>query len=86
MSDPRFEPLIVQARADLATRLGVRPEVIDLKKAETVQWSDSSLGCPQPGYFYAQVITPGFLIVLDSGGKEYSYHSDGTRIFLCEKK
>ena len=25
------------------------------------EWNDSSLGCPQPGLFYAQVITPGYL-------------------------
>ena len=84
--DPRLARLVQDARADLAKRLGQNPESFQLKKAEAVEWPDSSLGCPQPGFFYAQVITPGFQVVLEANGKEYDYHSDGERIFLCEKK
>ncbi|MBI2919133.1 MAG: hypothetical protein HYY01_14255 [Chloroflexi bacterium] len=41
-----------------------------------MRWPDASLGCPQPGVAYAQVATPGYRIILTSGGKEHHYHSD----------
>ena len=48
------------------------------------EWRDSSLGCPQPGVLYAQVITPGYRISLRVGAAQYEYHSDsGTRVALC---
>ena len=54
-------------------------------KVEAVEWRDSSLGCPEPGKAYLQVITPGYLFVLEAGGKTYEYHADrGNRVILCE--
>ncbi len=53
---------------------------------EAVEWSDISLGCPQPGMRYARVRTPGFRLVLQAG-KEYEYHTDiGRFAVLCEEK
>jgi hypothetical protein len=45
-------------------------------RVEAVEWPDTSLGCPKPGEFYAQVITPGYLIVLAVDGEEIEYHAD----------
>lgn len=61
---------------DLATRLGSDISEITVVSAEAKEWGDSSLGCPAPGYAYAQVITPGYQITLESDGKEYTYHTD----------
>ncbi len=83
--DPNMAPLVEQARADLAQRLGSSAESFKLKRAEAVEWRDTSLGCPKPGLMYAQVITPGYLIVLEANGKEYEYHADRRRASLCEK-
>jgi hypothetical protein len=34
--------------------------------------------------FYAQVITPGYLIVLQAAGRTLEYHTDsGRRVELC---
>jgi hypothetical protein len=53
--------------------------------AEQVVWPDSSLGCPQEGMLYAQVLTPGYLIRLAFGKHEFEYHaSKRTSIFYCE--
>lgn len=41
--------------------------------AESVTWSDSSLGCPKPGMMYSQVITPGMKVVVEADGKTYDY-------------
>ena len=55
--------------------------------AQAVEWPDGSLGCPQPGMAYLQVITPGYKLVLAAGGQEYSYHAatEG-EFFLCENR
>ena len=41
-----------------------------------VEWSDTSLGCPEPGMAYAEVITPGYLIRLAAGDQLFEYHAD----------
>jgi hypothetical protein len=80
------EGVIRMAIEDLSGRLGLAPEAIRLVSAEAVKWSDASLGCPQPGMMYAQVITPGFRVLLEAGGKEYEYHTDqGRFVVLCEE-
>lgn len=60
----------------LAARLDSDVSEITVASAEAVEWSDSSLGCPAPGYAYAQVITPGYQITLESSGEQYTYHTD----------
>jgi hypothetical protein len=73
------------ARDDLARRLALALDVIQLVSVEAVDWSDTSLGCPQPGMMYAQVITPGFLIVLEAMGQSYEYHTDeDSSVVLCQ--
>ena len=47
-------------------------------------WPDASLGCPQTGFVYDQVLTPGFQILFEAGGQSYSYHTDDTsRVIVC---
>ena len=84
--DPGLLPFVDQAKADLAGRLGVDASAVILISAELVEWSDASLGCPQPGIVYAQVPTDGSLIILSHGGAEYRYHTGGSVYtpFLCE--
>lgn len=76
-------PLIQAAQADLAERLNISLEGIVIQSAEAVEWPDASLGCPQPGMMYAQVITPGYRIVLTAQGQDYVYHSDQKRVIAC---
>jgi hypothetical protein len=82
---PGIRELVMHARSDLAKRLGVAPETIDLLEASEVVWPDASLGCPQPGKGYAQSTREGYLIRLRSGKRAYRYHSgQGGAPFLCE--
>jgi hypothetical protein len=84
--DPGLKPYIDIAVADLAQRLSIEASDISVASATLQQWSDSSLGCPEPGRQYAQVVTDGALIMLAAGGKEYRYHAGGSRPpFLCEQ-
>jgi hypothetical protein len=73
------------AKEDLAQRLGLDGDSIWLVSAEAVEWPDASLGCPTPDMMYAQVITPGFKVVLQAEGLVYEYHTDQQRVVvLCE--
>ena len=84
---PGAETIIELAKADLAKRAGVSTEKIRVVKVEAVEWRDSSLGCPQPGMMYAQVITPGYRVVLSDGQSEYEYHTDRSRsVVLCSRR
>src|SRR5687767_10541093 len=47
------------AIADLAVRLGIEASAVTVVSVESVTWSDGSIGCPEPGRAYPQVITPG---------------------------
>ncbi len=77
---PEYSPVVDIAKTDLAQRLNISVEQIQLVKQEKVDWSDTSLGYPEAGMMYAQVITPGFRIILKAGDKLYEYHSDYKRV------
>ncbi|MCJ7659110.1 MAG: hypothetical protein MUO67_08170, partial [Anaerolineales bacterium] len=78
-------PLIAQAKEDLAERLGIPTTEIELLKIEEVTWRDGSLGCPQPGMLYTQALVNGSLIQLMHKDTVYQYHSGkGGPPFLCE--
>jgi hypothetical protein len=70
------ERLVAAAIADLAQRLGVAPEEITVQSVEAVEWPDTSLGCPLPGMDYAQMVVPGYHVVLMAQGGTYEYHTD----------
>lgn len=83
--DPALQPLVDQAMLDLALRLGVTMEQIEVVEAQSVVWPDASLGCPQPGMAYIQLPHDGILMRLKVQGMVYEYHSGGNRDpFLCE--
>jgi hypothetical protein len=85
-SSAEAEPPTQRAKEDLAQRLGISPDEITMVSVEEVTWPDSSLGCPQPGRVYLQVITPGYRIILRAGSHEYAYHTDrGQQVILCTK-
>ncbi len=83
---PAVQTWINHAQKDLAQRLGIATNEIELVSFETKTWPDSSLGCPQPGMRYLQVLKEGYLILLRAGNDLYNYHgSSGTPPFLCQQ-
>jgi len=81
--EPSGGPVEV-AKADLAKRLGVDAGQVTVVSSSEVTWSDGSLGCPEPGMYYTQALVEGSRIILEAAGKQYHYHSGGTRPpFLC---
>ena len=83
--EPGLQDLITKVKADLAGRLSLPLEEITLIEFTEVEWSDSSMDCPEPGMSYLQVITPGYRIILQANGNSYEYHSNRDSYFVyCE--
>ena len=81
------DQLAEMARDDLANELGVDAKDIELVEVESVDWANSSLGCPQEGMMYLQVITPGYRLTLEVDGQQHVYHTDGGKyVVRCEAK
>jgi hypothetical protein len=84
---PQAQPAVDAAVRDAATRLNVSASDVRVDQVEARDWPDASLGCPQAGGLYAQVITPGFLIVVAGGGKQLEYHANqrGGAVMCAER-
>jgi hypothetical protein len=83
---PGSEAALAAAITHLIQQTGLPPDQITVTSIQPMEWPDASLGCPQEGMMYAQVITPGYLIVLEAQGQTFEYHTDqGTNVVLCQK-
>jgi len=62
-------------RNDLARRLKVDPNLVELVSSAAVDWPDAALGLSRPGEAVAQVRTPGYRLVFGTKpqGREYLY-------------
>lgn len=80
---PDAEPLVQSAREDLSERTGADPGAVAVVSVEAVDWPDASLGCPEPDRLYAQVVTPGYRIVLSADSEQHVYHASTSRVVYC---
>ena len=64
------------AMSQLSKNLGIQPSEIKIVSTEAVDWPDSCLGVSVEGIMCAQVITPGFRVVLEANGKQVEYHTN----------
>jgi len=72
--------------ADAAERVGVDPAAVTVVSATAVEWTDGSLGCPQPGMGYTQALVSGFQIIVQAGEGTLDYRVRGPGDFrLCER-
>jgi hypothetical protein len=57
---------------------------IKIVRAESVVWGDGSLGCPEPGMMYTQMLVNGYWVVIEAAGKTYDYRvGKGGSFRLC---
>ena len=77
------EAAVAAAVAHLAQHLGLDEQDILVQIVEAVDWPDSSLGCPQKGMMYLQVITPGYQVMLRLEEQTYDYRVAGQQVILC---
>ena len=71
---PELQTTADKATTILSDALDVSPDDITILEVQRVEWSDASLGCPESGMMYAQVITPGYLVTAEVKGEEQMVH------------
>jgi hypothetical protein len=83
---PDRDRAFAAARAALAARLGIDELSIRLIEITAQEWSDACLGVSHAGQMCAQVITPGWLITMEAGGRQYEAHTDqeGAQVRLVD--
>jgi hypothetical protein len=79
-----LQTMVDISKEDLAKRLSIQVTEIKVSTVSEVLWQDSSLGCPQEGMAYTQVLTPGYLILLEYNNRKYEYHANkGNFVTYC---
>lgn len=63
-------------RQALMQQLHVDFKAVTIVAVEAVEWPDACLGVALPDVMCAQVITPGYRIILEVDGGRYEYHTD----------
>lgn len=81
--DPVAAELAALAQRLLATQLDLPVRRVRVVDVQAVIWPDMSLGCPQPDQMYAQVLVPGYRIVVEAAGEQVIYHTDFDRALPC---
>lgn len=75
------------ARDDLAKQLKVSVMDVVVVRREEIQWTNGSLGCPEPGKVYTQAIVPGYKVIFEFNQKQYEYHTNkNNRFVTCKSK
>ena len=76
--------VVAACTKDLAGRLNIGPGQIRLVSAKPEVWPDASLGHPEPGMVYVQMLVTGFQIVLGTPTGQHEYHTDAKgRLVYC---
>lgn len=70
--------IVAKCTADLAQRLKLPVKEITVIEAQATTWPDAALGMPENGKMYAQVLTPGWKIVLEARRTRYLYTAGRT--------
>jgi hypothetical protein len=79
------QPVIAAIDA-AASEASVNRSDVRILSYEEREWPSTALGCPQPGFSYAQVVTPGYLVMLLADGTEFTYHTNqSTGVVLCSR-
>lgn len=74
--------LLERMVSDFAATEKVGPADVQVVATQDVQWPDGSLGCPQPGMFYNQMITPGYRVELRAGDAVGDYRAARSGTFV----
>ena len=78
---------IAFSKKDLAQRLDVPPESVELSGARQVTWRSGALGCPESGMNYTGALVPGSVIYLQVDNMIHAYHAKfGSKPFYCPRE
>jgi hypothetical protein len=78
---------VTSARTILANDLDTEPRALIIQSTDVLDWPDASIGCPEAGTSYAQVITPGYRMIFEFEGETYEVHTsaDGRQVARCDE-
>ncbi len=77
MAAPTAAAAAIQAaREALAKALGLSDAEISVVSVAAMEWPNACLGVTVPGMGCAEVITPGYNVVLEANGVVHEYHTD----------
>jgi len=79
---------VTAARVLLSNDLDTQPRALIIQNTDEVDWADASIGCPEAGTSYAQVITPGYRMVFEFENEIYEVHTsaDGRQVARCDQE
>jgi hypothetical protein len=81
--DAARERAVVTARAAIAERAGLKLESIETEGVIPREWPDASLGCPEKGKLYAQMLTKGYRVLLRVDKTVHVVHVAGAHAVIC---
>ena len=82
--DQMEDGIVQKAVRNLAARLDIPEEDINVVEVKDVQWPDGALGCPEEGKMYTQAVVDGTQVLLGAGERVYNYHASAHgEPFLC---
>ena len=67
---------VLIALEELSQETAIPAEEVAVVSYKQVEWPTACLGFSEPGEMCAQVITPGWLIVLKVQGENFEFHTD----------
>ncbi len=75
-----------RAKADAGNRTGVSEDAIKLISVEDAEFPDAALGAALSGEMSGMMLTSGWRILLDTGGKSLEYRANPDQIRLYKFK
>jgi hypothetical protein len=85
MADPAIGAPETIARRAVADALGLDPAEFRVISSVPRDFPDASLGCPQPDAAYAQVITPGYQVLIEADGRRFDVRVAGPTGRICQR-
>lgn len=83
---PAFPVAVQAAQKAIAEQLGVEPHKVEVLQYENIDWPDACLGIQNSEQICAQVITPGYRVILQIENQVYEFHTDGSGDQVVEMK
>jgi hypothetical protein len=72
----QYPQAALSARDFLANELSLSSDAIKIVSVEAMEWSDSCLGLGGADEMCAQMITPGYKVIVEAQGQSYELHTD----------
>jgi len=77
---------VALAQRVVAEFLSVPMTEVSLVSNQEMDFSDSSLDCPEPGMSYLQAITPGHQVIVEADGRRFDVRVSGGHGKICHRQ